>query len=431
MFILCLKILHVIKYYLNKMFSKIPKFAKSLIFSNQRAFKQFSKPFVPKDIKYSSKLDFVAPNEPLPEFRVIDLEGEVVSPKYDTVDKDLLLKIYDTMVYLEEMDSFLLMSQRQGRISFYMTSFGESATTIASAAAFKDDDLIFPQYREQGTLLWRGFTVQQFVDQCIGNVRDLGKGRQMPVHYGSKELHYMTVSSPLATQIPQASGAGYGYRISGQDKVAVTFFGEGAASEGDFHAALNFAATLRSQTLFLCRNNRYAISTPSADQYAGDGIAVRGPSYGVYTLRVDGNDALAVYQSVKFAREYIVREKRPVLIEFMTYRLGDHSTSDHSVLYRGEDELESWKIKNHPLNRLGLYLKKKGYREFDEAKDAEIRKKYRAEVIEALKQGREADFLPPDEMFNDVYDKLTPNLVEQYEELKEHLQQYGNEYKKH
>ena len=179
------------------MFSKIPQFAKNLIFSNKRAFKQFSKPFVPKDIKYSHKLDFVAPNEAIPEFRVIDLEGDVVAPQYDNIDKDLLLKIYDTMVYLEEMDSFLLMSQRQGRISFYMTSFGESATTIASAAAFKNDDLIFPQYREQGTLLWRGFTVQQFVDQCIGNYRDLGKGRQMPVHYGSRDLHYMTVSSPL------------------------------------------------------------------------------------------------------------------------------------------------------------------------------------------------------------------------------------------
>ncbi len=179
------------------MFSRIPKFAKNLIFSNKRGFKAFSKPFVPKDIKYSHKLDFVAPGEALPEFRIIDLEGDVVAPQYDNIDKDLLLKIYDTMVYLEEMDSFLLMSQRQGRISFYMTSFGESATTIASAAAFKNDDLIFPQYREQGTLLWRGFTVQQFVDQCIGNVRDLGKGRQMPVHYGSKELSYMTVSSPL------------------------------------------------------------------------------------------------------------------------------------------------------------------------------------------------------------------------------------------
>jgi len=179
------------------MLSKFPRLAKSLLFSNKYCYQKFSKPFVPTECKYSNKLEFIAPGETLPEFRVIDLEGEVVAPEYDNINKDTLLRIFDTMVKLEEMDSFLLMAQRQGRISFYMTSFGESATTIASAAAFKDDDLIFPQYREQGTLLWRGFNFQQFVDQCIGNIRDLGKGRQMPVHYGSKELHYMTVSSPL------------------------------------------------------------------------------------------------------------------------------------------------------------------------------------------------------------------------------------------
>jgi len=179
------------------MLSKLPRFSKSLFFSNKYCFQKFSKPFVPSEAKYTNKLEFIEPGNAIPEFRVIDLEGEVIAPAYDNIDKDTLLKIFDTMIKLEEMDSFLLMAQRQGRISFYMTSLGESATTVASAAAFKDDDLIFPQYREQGTLLWRGFKFQQFVDQCIGNIRDLGKGRQMPVHYGSKDLHYMTVSSPL------------------------------------------------------------------------------------------------------------------------------------------------------------------------------------------------------------------------------------------
>lgn len=121
-----------------------------------------------------------------------------------------------------------------------------------------------------------------------------------------------------------------------------------------------------------------------------------------------------------------MREKKPVLIECMTYRLGDHSTSDHSVLYRGEEELESWKIKNHPLNGLGLYQRKKGCREFGEAKDAEIGKGYRAEVIESLKRGTEAEFSPVSELFNAVYDKLTPNLVEQYDELKQYLEKYAD-----
>jgi 2-oxoisovalerate dehydrogenase E1 component alpha subunit len=150
----------------------------------------------------------------------------------------------------------------------------------------------------------------------------------MPIHYGSKEHNIVTVSSPLCTQVPQASGAGYQYRIKGQDRIAVTYFGDGSASEGDFHSALNFAATLRSQTLFYCRNNMYAISTPVDDQYAGDGIAVRGVAYGMPSIRVDGNDLFAIYAATKAAREIIIKEQRPVLIEAISYRIGDHSTSD-------------------------------------------------------------------------------------------------------
>ena len=114
------------------------------------------------------------------------------------------------------------------------------------------------------------------------------------------------------------------------DRIAVTYFGEGAASEGDFHSALNFAATLRSQTLFYCRNNMYAISTPIDDQYAGDGIVVRGVAYGMPSIRVDGNDLFAIYHATEEARKLIVKEKRPVLIEAISYRIGDHSTSDFS-----------------------------------------------------------------------------------------------------
>ncbi len=152
----------------------------------------------------------------------------------------------------------------------------------------------------------------------------------MPIHYGSDELNISNISSPLATQIPHASGSGYKYRIDGDDRVACTFFGDGSASEGDFHAALNFAATLRSQTLFYCRNNMFAISTPVDEQYAGDGIAARGVAYGMHTLRIDGNDLFAVYNAVTEARRLIVEEKRPVLIEAISYRVGDHSTSDNS-----------------------------------------------------------------------------------------------------
>jgi len=191
---------------------------------------------------------------------------------------------------------------------------------------------------------------------------------------------------------------------------------------------LNFAATLKCQTLFLCRNNRYAISTPVSDQYAGDHIAGKAVGYGIPTLRVDGNDALAVYHAVSQARKLIVETKQPAFIEFMTYRVGDHSTSDHSVLYRGEEELKSWTSQNNPVTRLGLYLKDKNWREFDKTRDDEIRKGYKDQIIKTLKESAKLPKAPWEDLFNDVYDKLTPNLIEQKQELDEHLKLYGDKY---
>lgn len=126
-----------------------------------------------------------------------------------------------------------------------MTNFGEEASHIGSAAGLSNNDLVYGQYREAGVLVWRGFTISQFLNQCYGNMEDEGKGRQMPVHYGSSKLNFVTISSPLATQIPQAVGAAYALkRIPKNDRCVITYFGEGAASEGDAHAAFNFAATL-------------------------------------------------------------------------------------------------------------------------------------------------------------------------------------------
>jgi 2-oxoisovalerate dehydrogenase E1 component alpha subunit len=153
-------------------------------------------------------------------------------------------------------------AQRQGRISFYMTSYGEGATHMGSAAALEADDVVFGQYREAGVLLYRGFTLDEFMNQMYSNEQDYGKGRQMPVHYGKKSLNFQTISSPLGTQIPQAAGAAYALKLCGKDAIAIACFGDGAASEGDFHAAVNMASTTDSPVIFFCRNNGYAISTP-------------------------------------------------------------------------------------------------------------------------------------------------------------------------
>jgi 2-oxoisovalerate dehydrogenase E1 component alpha subunit len=215
---------------------------------------------------FTNEMNFNSSFEKMKCFRVMDQEGNIVTPGFDTqLEVDDMLKMYDAMVTINEADQVYNAAQRQSRISFYMTQLGEEASGVGTAAALQDQDLIFPQYREAGAFLWRGFSIQQMAHQLTGNQFDLGKGKQMPIHYGSKDINIVTVSSPLCTQVPQASGAGYRYRIKGEDRIAMTYFGEGSASEGDFHPAMNFAATLRCQTLFYCRNNMYAISTPIDD----------------------------------------------------------------------------------------------------------------------------------------------------------------------
>lgn len=205
------------------------------------------------------------------------------------------------MITLNVMDLIMYEAQRQGRISFYMTSYGEEGTIIASAAAITNDDVFYGQYREAGVLLWRGFTLDEFMNQMYSNEKDYGKGRQMPIHYGSRKFNFQTISSPLGTQIPQAVGSAYALKRENKGACSVCFFGDGgsryinlAASEGDFHAGLNMAATTESPVIFICRNNGYAISTPTSEQYRGDGIASRGHGYGISTIRVDGNDALVL-----------------------------------------------------------------------------------------------------------------------------------------
>lgn len=190
----------------------------------------------------------------------------------DTQSDNTLLRAHRQMIRLRKMDTILHNAQRQGRISFYMTHHGEEAIHMGSCSALQPQDHIFAQYREAGLLMWRGFTLEQFCNQCFSNDLDLGKGRQMPVHYGCRALNYQTISSPLGTQITQAVGAAYKFKLEAmamdparREKdaaISIVYFGDGAASTIDFHSACNFAATLKTPMIFFCRNNGYAISTP-------------------------------------------------------------------------------------------------------------------------------------------------------------------------
>lgn len=362
----------------------------------------------------------------IPTLRILNDDGTIYEgATAPELSKELALKMYNTMTFIRVLDERMLAAQRQGRISFYMQCLGEEAATIGSAAALDDADMIMAQYREQGALRYRGFTLEQFMNQLFSNEKDLGKGRQMPVHYGSKDIHYMTISSPLATQIPQAAGYAYAQKLRGLKNVTICYFGEGAASEGDFHAGLNMAAVHKAPVLFFCRNNGYAISTPANEQFKGDGIACRGVGYGMKSIRVDGADILAVYQATKMARDYALETNEPVLIESMAYRLGAHSSSDDPTGYRSKEEEEKWR-KVDPVARFRAYLVAKGW--LDEDADKASLDALRQEILDALKVAEKIQKPALEELFSDVYAEPIPELKRQYEALKEHIRKYPDAY---
>lgn len=380
-------------------------------------------------LKFTSKLDINDPDivDGIAVYRVLSTDGIITNQAHDPkLGKEKILQVYKQMVMLNSMDKILYESQRQGRISFYMTCYGEEATHFGTATALDSEDLVFAQYREAGVLMWRGFPLIQFMHQCYGNVHDLGMGRQMPVHYGSKEHNFVTISSTLATQMPQASGAAYGMKRTNPDNCVICYFGDGAASEGDAHAAFNFAATLNCPVIFFCRNNGYAISTPVVDQYRGDGIAGRGPAYGMPAIRVDGNDFFAVHNATKRAREICVNDNRPVMVEAMTYRVGHHSTSDDSSVYRSKDEVEYWKDIDSPLNRLRAYMENQGWWSSEEEKT--YRKVASREIMAAFQEAEKAKKPKVEALFSDVYDEWTPRIRKQYEDCMEHVKKYPSEY---
>ena len=325
-------------------------------------------------------------------------------------------------------------AQRQGRLSFYMVSAGEEGIAVGSSSALSPHDVIFAQYRETGVFAQRGFTLPQFMNQLFANDLDLGKGRNMPVHYGSKDLNIHTISSPLATQIPQAAGAAYALKIQRSfdpsgipERIVACYFGEGAASEGDFHAALNIAATRSCPVVFICRNNGYAISTPTLEQYRGDGIASRGIGYGIETVRVDGNDIFAVREvTLEARRRALEGGGKPVLIEAMSYRVSHHSTSDDSFAYRARVEVEQWRKRDNPITRLRKYLQSRDL--WNEDMEKETRSEIRKDVLTTFKDAEGRKKPPLREMWMDVYEELTEEQKREMEAMREVVERYPAEY---
>jgi 2-oxoisovalerate dehydrogenase E1 component alpha subunit len=359
----------------------------------------------------------------LPIRQVLDWDGGYDERAEPELSVEELHGLYRAMLRVRALDTKAMNFHRQGRIGFYVPSFGEEAAQIGSAYALAANDWIYPAYREQGAALLRGYPLDRLVSQFLGNAEDYGKGRQMPNHFGSPAVRFAVASSPVGTQIIHAVGAAYGCRLRGEEAIVLTYFGDGATSTGDFHAGMNFAAVWNAPIVFFCKNNGYAISLPVARQTKSGTLAEKAWAYGMGAARVDGNDLLAVYQvtkeAVERARGALEGEHRrgggPTLIEAITFRMGPHSSADDPNRYREAAECEAWKARD-PISRFCRYLERKGI--WSEAQDAEARKEIEAEVNAVF---REAEKLPPpplESLVEDVYADMPWHLQEQLQELR-------------
>lgn len=369
----------------------------------------------------------VAETVPLAEslIRVLDDAGQACGAWAPALSAERMRTGLRTMLLTRIFDDRMQRTQRQGKITFYMRSYGEEAVSIAAEMALAADDMLFPSYRNQGLFLARGVSLVELMCQLLSNSRDMCKGRQLPVMYHSAEKRIFSISGNLATQYPQAVGWAMASAIKGDSQLAAAWIGEGSAAEADFHHALLFAKVYRAPVILNVVNNQWAISTFQG--YAGGeqrSFAARGPGVGVAGLRVDGNDFLAVYAATKWAAERARAGQGATLIELVTYRAGAHSTSDDPARYRPKEEFSQWPL-GDPLERLKQHLIRLG--EWDERRHADLIQQLEQEVSaawrEALSHGSlvEGSRLDPLLMFTDVYKEIPAHLQAQHAALKVQL----------
>lgn len=354
--------------------------------------------------------------------RVLDDDGAAVGPWDPRLAPERLIAMLRHMALTRAYDDRLYRAQRQGKTSFYMKCTGEEATSIAAAHALDRDDMCFPSYRQQGLLIARGWSLVDMMCQVYSNLGDRLKGRQMPIMYSVKDASFFSISGNLATQYPQAVGFAMASAAKGDTRIAAAWCGEGSTAEGDFHSACTFASVYRAPVILNVINNQWAISSFSG--FAGaenTTFAARAIGYGMAGLRVDGNDALAVFAATEWAAERARSNAGPTLIEFFTYRAEGHSTSDDPTKYRSAEENVKWPL-GDPIARLKQHLIVIGAwdEERHAAMDKEVAEEVRAAQREAEAQGILADGLlqhPFTTMFEDVFEEMPWHLKEQSQQM--------------
>lgn len=354
--------------------------------------------------------------------RVLDDDGHAVGPWDPKLSPETMRAMLRAMALTRAFDERMFRAQRQGKTSFYMKSLGEEATSVGAAYALDRADMCFPSYRQQGILIARGWPLVDMMNQIYSNRADRLKGRQLPIMYSVREASFFTISGNLATQYPQAVGWAMASAAQGDTKIAAAWCGEGSTAEGDFHSACMFATVYRAPVILNIINNQWAISSFAG--FAGGEattFAARALGYGMAGLRVDGNDALAVYAATAWAAERARTNQGPTLIEHFTYRAEGHSTSDDPSQYRSANEAAKWPL-GDPIARLKKHLIVIG--EWDEeshaAQDLELAELVKASAKEAEKNGVLGHGLhqPLETMFDDLYEEKPWNLIEQEAEMR-------------
>jgi len=349
--------------------------------------------------------------------RVLNRDSEAVGPWSGLLSDEELLEGLRHMMTLRAFDARMQMAQRQGKTSFYMQHMGEEAVSCAFRKALEPGDMNFPTYRQAGLLIAGGYPMVDMMNQIYSNARDPLKGRQLPVMYSSREHGFFSISGNLATQFVQAVGWAMASAMKGDRRIAAGWIGDGSTAESDFHAALVFASTYKPPVVLNIVNNQWAISTFQGIARGDAGtFAARGHGFGIPALRVDGNDYLAVHAVARWAVERAHRNLGPTLVEYVTYRVGAHSTSDDPTAYRPKDESDAWPL-GDPVIRLKNHLIRRGA--WSEERHRQGEAEILAAVLAAQKEAESHGTLHAGpkpstrDMFEGVFAEMPPHLRRQ------------------
>lgn len=341
-------------------------------------------------------------------YSVLDINGDITKTGYKIpLTNEQIKNSYYFMRLSRELDKKMLKMQRQGRILTFPPNIGEEGLQVATALSMDKNDWFAPAFRSAAIFLHQGVPAWQIMLTWNGNEM----GNKIP-----KELNFLPFNIPIATQYSHAAGIGMALNIENKENVAYTFIGDGGTAEGEFYEAINFASLRNAQTVFCINNNQWAISTPTIKESGQTCIASKAIAAGLDYIKVDGNDLFASYDAAVAAREYVLANKKPILVEFMTYRQGPHTTSDNPRVYRTE-EYEKEQEKKDPIDRLQKWMLKNGV--ISESEINEIEQKIENELNQAYEIMQSKTKVGLDEIFDYTYETLDDALLEQKQEAKE------------